>query len=205
MRLILSLIVLLVVVPGAGAQPLNAPTYSVGDTWTVKSGDQPREIKVLNVGGGTVEMRGFLAGCSSCVYQLDQNLTILAVQDEAGKPADATRIGFLPIGSGWQLYSFPLELKKKWDINAEAFLQGRNENLEVSSRVVKIEEVKTPAGTFKAYRIDRDWVLKGGRAQLRHNDFRWQTTTWYAPDVKLFVKTTTTNPRGQNRELISYS
>ncbi|HEV8643885.1 MAG TPA: hypothetical protein VGV13_22690 [Methylomirabilota bacterium] len=68
-----------------------------------------------------------------------------------------------------------------------------------------VEDVKTPAGTFKAYRIVRDWVLKGGRAQVRHSDFRWQTTTWFAPDVKLFVKTTTTNPRGQEQELMSYS
>lgn len=206
MRSILSALALLAMTSAVSAQSLDAPKYSVGDTWTVKAGSDTREVKVLKVGDdGTIDMLGFLPGCPTCVFQVDRNLRILAIQDRAGKPADPTQIDFLPMGAQWQFYEFPLEPKKRWDFSAVGFLRGRNENYEVSNRVERVEEVKTQAGTFKAYRIARDWVLKGGRAQVRLNDVRWQTTTWFAPDVKLFVKTTTTNPRGQDQELISYS
>jgi len=206
MRLLLTVLVLVIVASSVDAQSFDAPTYSVGDTWTLKEGSSSREIKVLKVGdGGTVEMVGFLSQCPTCIVQLDRRLTIMGVLDGGGKPADPTQIGFVPMGSSWQLFNFPLEPKKRWDFTASAFSRGRSENYEVSSRVEGLEDVKTPAGTFKAYRIVRDIVLKGGQAQARVQDLKWQTTTWFAPDVKYSVKSTSTNRNAQDTELLSYS
>ncbi|MGH7307741.1 MAG: hypothetical protein ACREK6_03515 [Candidatus Rokuibacteriota bacterium] len=206
MRASLIAAALLIIASGAYAQSLNVPTYSVGDNWTIKTGNSTRTVKVLKVGDdGAIDMLALLPGCPICIFQLDRTLRILTILDGAGKPAEPTQFTFIPLGAQWHFYDFPLEPKKHWAFSAVGFLRGQSENYEVDNRVDRIEDVKTQAGTFTAYRIVREWVLKGGRAQVRHSDFRWQTTTWFAPDVKFAVKTTTTNPRGENSELISYS
>ena len=78
------------------------------------------------------------------------------------------------------------------------------ETYQLSNRVETLEDVKTTAGTFKAYRIVRDWLLKA-TTQVRNRDITWRTTSWFAPDVKWVVKSTTTSATGQDGELISYS
>ena len=168
MRSLLTTLALVIMVSSVSAQSFDAPTYSVGDTWILKEGSGSRQVKVLKVADeGMTEMVGFLAQCPTCIVQLDQSLTIVGVLDGGGKPADPTQIGFVPMGSSWRLYSFPLEPKKRWDFSANAFLRGRYENYEFSNRVDRLEEVKTSAGTFKAYRIVRDIVLRGGQARGR--------------------------------------
>ena len=205
MRLLIAGSFLLAIVSASHAQSIDAPTYSVGDAWTYKTGGDTREIKVLKVdAGGGIEVVGYLPSCSSCIFQLDRNLTILAVLDAGGKPVDVTSIGFVPLGGSWQFFNFPLEPKKRWDFHGTAFSRGSAETYELSNRVEILEDVKTPAGTFKAYRIVRDWVLKA-RTQVRNRDITWRTTSWFAPDVKWTVKSTSTNATGQDGELISYS
>jgi len=205
MRSLITALALMGMASSVSAQPLEAPTYSVGDTWTLKEGSGSREIRVLKVGdGGTTEMVGFLAQCPTCIVQLGRSLTILGVLDGGGKPADPTQIGFVPMGSAWQLYDFPLEPKKQWEFSASAFLRARYENYELSNRVDKIEDVKTPAGVFKTYQIVRDVTLKGGQAMGRPRDVKWQTTTWFAPDVKFVVKSISTSPTARDTELLSY-
>lgn len=205
MRSLLMALMLSFSVSVAAAQPADAPTYCVGDTWTVKQGTTTREVKVLKVGdGGSVDMLGFLSQCPTCVVQLDHTLTILAVLNGSGQAADPTQVGFVPMGSAWQLFNFPLEANKRWEFSASAFLRGKYENYEFSNRVDRREQVKTPAGTFKAYRIVRDVVLKGGQAMGRTGDIKWQTTSWFAPEAKFVVKATSTNPNAQDSELVSY-
>ena len=205
MRLLIAGSFLLAVVSASHAQSIDAPTYSVGDAWTYKTGGDTREIKVLKVdGGGGIEVVGYLPSCATCIVQLDRDLTILAVLDAGGKPVDVTSIGFVPIGTSWQFFNFPPEPKKRWDFSGTAFNRGSTETYQLSNRVETLEDVKTPAGTFKAYRIVRDWLLKA-KTQVRNRDITWRTTSWFAPDVKWVVKSTTTSATGQDGELISYS
>ena len=205
MRLLIAGSLLLAIVSAGHAQSIDAPAYSVGDAWTYKTGGDTREIKVLKVdGGGGIEVVGYLPSCATCIVQLDRDLTILAVLDAGGKPVDVTSIGFVPIGTSWQFFNFPLEPKKRWDFSGTAFNRGSTETYQLSNRVETLEDVKTPAGTFKAYRIVRDWLLKA-KTQVRNRDITWRTTSWFAPDVKWVVKSTTTSATGQDGELISYS
>jgi hypothetical protein len=205
MRLLITALVLLTMISTSHAQSTDAPTYSVGDTWMYKTGNDTREIKVLKVGeGGSLEILGTFPQCPTCIAQLDRNLAILAVLDASGKPADVTQIAFVPMGGGWQFWNFPLELKKRWDFTATGFARGTSETYELSNRVEAFEDVKTLAGTFKAYRVVRDWLLKA-KAQVRPREVTWRTTAWFAPDVKWTVKSTSTSPTGQDGELISYS
>jgi len=85
------------------------------------------------------------------------------------------------MGTGWRLYDFPLEPKKHWNFSASAFLRGKYENYEFSNRVDKIEEVKTAAGTFKAYRIVRSITLKGGPGPGAYPRHHLQTTSCSPP------------------------
>lgn len=203
MRLLMIALALTAMASSASAQAFDVPKYSVGDTWTLKDGSESREVTVVKVADGSVEMSGFLAGCPTCIVQLTSSLTMVGLLDGGGKPADPTQVGFVPMGAAWQLYSFPLEPKKRWDFSATAFLRGRYESYEYSNHVAGLEDVKTAAGTFKAYRIVRDIVLKG-QPNVRNRDIRWQTSSWFAPDVKFVVKTTTTSATGRESELVSY-
>jgi hypothetical protein len=195
---------LVLVLASVSAQSLDAPVYSVGDTWTLREGNGTRQVTVVKVGDdGTTEMVGFLSRCPRCLVQLDRSLMVLAVLD-GGLPADPAETGFVPVGGAWQVYSFPLEPRKRWEFLASALVRGAYEHYEVSNRVDRIEDVKTPAGTFRAYRIVRHVVLKGGQAMGRGRDVPWQTTTWFASDVKFPVKTTSTKQGAQDSELLSY-
>lgn len=65
------------------------------------------------------------------------------------------------------------------------------------------EDVTTKAGTFKAFKIVRDWNIRP--IDNRGRGFSWTTTEWYAPDAKWVVKWTTTNPNQKDWELVSYT
>ena len=80
----------------------------------------------------------------------------------------------------YQLLSWPLEVGKKW---RNAYLRERPQ--EESSRkfiywfmVVKIEEVKVPAGMFEAFKIER---YDNHTRNLREE-------SWYSPKVKWWVR-----------------
>jgi len=69
--------------------------------------------------------------------------------------------------------------------------------------VQAFEDVKTQAGTFKAYRIFRNWALERfeGRGSTS-----WTQVVWFAPEVKQIVKFTSTQQGGPPEfELASYN
>jgi hypothetical protein len=203
MRFLLAMLIIAVWACTAHAQSFGPPAYSVGDTWTFKSGSQTREVKVAKVGDGGVEMIGVFFQCPTCQVQMDRNLTIQSLLDASGKPIDPTQFGFVPIGSAWKFWDFPLELRKRWDISATGFARGRTANYEVTNTVESYEDLKTPAGVFKTYKVRRDWLTKG--EYMVRGDFRWYTLSWFAPEAKLFVKTTSSAPNALEWELASYS
>jgi len=86
MRLLMTALALMAMASSVSAQAFDAPTYSVGDTWTVKDGSDSREVRVLKAGDGSVEMSGFLSQCPTCIVQLDRSLTILGCSTGAASP-----------------------------------------------------------------------------------------------------------------------
>lgn len=197
MRLFAGLLTWMALVTIVHAQSAPAPTYSVGDTWKRSNGQQ---LEVVKVGDKGYDLVGALTTCPTCVASLDNNSTMLAVTDSGGKPLDLTQHGFVPVGPGWKFFDYPLEPKKEWRISAQAFVRGSVFPYTVDSRVTAYEDVKTKAGTFKAYRIERQWSLHtAGRT------FDWTDTLWWAPAVKSSVKFTSRNPNAQEWELESYT
>jgi len=181
----------------ANAQSAEPPTYAVGDNWTTTLG----EVRVVKVdGNGVAIVRPQSPFCPTCTFVYDKELTLLQVLETDGKPADTSKFGFLGLGPEWKFYQFPLEVKKKWRIEAHGQFRGSNVPYVVDSTVSALEDVKTKAGTFKAYRIDRDWKIRVST----NVPPTWKTTDWFAPEVKWNVKFESSARNAREWELVSY-
>ena len=181
----------------AAAQPAAAPSYTVGDSWAYTDG---RQIKVVKLDDGGPVMTGSLRSCATCAVHYDRNLAIRKVTDAAGRPVEAAKLGFLPLGPDWKFYAFPLEVKKAWKFSAEGLVGGKPDRYDVAVLVSALEEVKTKAGTFKAYKMERTWSgASGGTA------FRFKDVVWFAPSVKFPVKFMSDRQGAQSGELSSYA
>ncbi len=181
MRVLMIALALSMFVAEAHAQSAGPPTYSVGDEWTFSNG---RIQKVVKVDGDTVAMTGIGAcGKEGCVTYFNKDLHFQRIEQPDGTPLTTSSKGFLPTGSGWRSWEFPLE---------------------VDNAVLAHEEVATKAGKLKAFKVVREWStppqMQTGRS------FTWTETVWYAPEVNTIVKYTSNNPRApEGWELISYS
>lgn len=82
-------------------------------------------------------------------------------------------------------------------MSGQGFFRGQPNRFNVNLIVRSYDDVKTKAGTFKAYKIEQSWSDSYSN--------RWVNTVWYAPEVRNQVKVTTTNPNGTEWELTSYS
>ena len=203
MHVVLAVVVLFVLATGAHAQSYGPPTYSVGDTWTRSTGSDVREAKVVKVEDGGTWFTGGRRDCPTCLSLLDRNLALIRLADAEGKDVDVTSMLFVPLGADWRLFDFPLEVDKAWRFAARAYFKGVQLPYQVNCKVVAYEDVKTPAGTFKAFRVRRDWSFKpiaGGSSEIR-----WYEESWFAPDVKNVVKYASTGRNAEEWVLQSYS
>jgi len=159
------------------AQAYDRPKRTVGDTWSYTNGLVTKVVKVSEDG----EVWARSTPCPTCQYVANKEGTLLQVLTEDGKPADTGSFGFLPIGM--KLTQWPLEPKKTWRVEEYGLFRGDNLPYLIDCTVSALQDVKTKAGTFKAYRIDRSWKIKG------HTPWpNWNDAIWIAPDVKNLVK-----------------
>ena len=186
-------------VPASG-QAYGPPKYCVGDAWTFTGG---RVQRVVSVDADSVVMIGYpmLGGpCPGCLFELGKDLTLRSIRQPDGNSPDATR-GFLPVGEQWRYWDFPLTDGKSWRISASAFLWNSPSRYTIDCSVQGYEDVKTQAGTFKAFKVYRKWHFHQGG--LGGPD--WSDLMWFAPAVKTIVKLEqTTASIGIYWELASY-
>ena len=200
-RLALTVSLVLVSSTLAHAQTGNRPTFTVGDTWTYTKrtpelGEEARVVKADETSAVIVRAN---SKCATCSWVYDKDLTLIQVLGEDGKPADTSKFGFL--GIGMKFYDFPLEVKKTWRIEAYGVFRGDNVPYIIECTVSAFEDVKTKAGTFKAFKIDRSWKIRvtGGPPP------DWSDTVWFSPEPKTVVKFESGNRNAQPWELASYS
>jgi hypothetical protein len=186
----------------AYAQVANPPTYTAGDTWTYteRSPQMGTVAQVAKVedGGRRVMVRPN-STCPTCQWIYGQDLTLLQVLEADGKPVDAASFGFL--GIGMKFFDFPLEVKKTWRTEGHGLNRGSNVPYTVDCVVSAYKDVKTKAGTFKAFQIDRSWKIKVSTGPSPN----WSDTIWWSPEVKNAVKFESGARNAQNWELVSYS
>jgi hypothetical protein len=104
--------------------------------------------------------------------------------------------------------SFPLWVGKKWSYTFQTSRTRRATSMSADRdsdsdvKVVAYEQIKVPAGTFWAFKIEevrRIRGAKGPRAMLGYH-----VTVWYTPDVKGNVKIEQDDDV-YNRELVKYT
>lgn len=97
----------------------------------------------------------------------------------------------------YQFFSWPLEVGKEWS-NAyvlERVEEKSSQTVDLRMVVANLEEIKVPAGTFEAFKIEA------------HNNFTGtlHSENWYSPKVKWFVKSKTYLTNGVREEdLVSF-
>ena len=68
-------------------------------------------------------------------------------------------------------------------------------------KVVSYEQIKVPAGTFWAFKIEEHRVTRGAKGPKA--SFGYNTTAWYSPEVKNIIKVEE-DKEVLNRDLIKY-
>ena len=87
-------------------------------------------------------------------------------------------------GSLRKVWNFPLVFGKKWTdtIDLVGSRSGQPMTFLIEYRPERVEEVTTPAGTFKAFRIV-------GQGSLMSDTSNFTTfVVWYSPEVKFWIK-----------------
>lgn len=152
------------------------PTYRPGDRWILDG--EPYDLR-------RVEDGRYVFGAAERQIELGERLGIVKV----------VRRGIVE----WEIYppvepSWPLKTGR-WGV-VSAILRTRDAPsgfaVEATWQVRAYEDVKVPAGVFKAYRVD--YTIEPARERIGSTRPRgagqqsWSLTTWYAPDVQRLVK-----------------
>jgi hypothetical protein len=159
-------------------ETIEAPVWNVGDRWTYKSvtgntwTNQVLEIKedlyILKPGGGH-SLNGYDK----------KSMNVKSITEEDGKAVE-TDFHLR------KLFDFPISVGKKWsDVTTFYPSSGVTRQGKIiydhDFQVKDIQEVTTPAGRFKAYRIHYSQKRRNSR-KSGWVDF------WYSPEIKNWIK-----------------
>ena len=174
---------------GVGAQgPVEKPSLNVGDRWTYKITDMQKgaesstfEARVTAVAGDTVRLQRTTL-TSPDPKAVDQTATD-SVDIATWTPANP-RI----VDGKFVMIAFPIDAGKSWEYEYKIrAANGFETTHERKAKVEGWEEVRVPAGSFKALKIVHD-----GRWTRIEVDRKYSgvltDTIWYSPEVKRFVK-----------------
>ena len=200
-KMILLSWVVLMIAPVAWTQDkLEAPVWNVGDKWILREPDgRTLTNEVVDVKDDLFIVKTLSGEGVSNLLAYDKktiNMKFTILQD--GRKTINT-------DDERKLRDFPLFVGKKWTDTAYRKFTGGSAGYTrfiTEFKIEGIEEVTTPAGTFKAYKILRM------HTHPESHQSGWMRY-WYSPDVKWFIKREVENspfwPTGnRNRELISY-
>lgn len=175
----------------------DVPLVKAGQTWTyVISDGRDYTVTMFEVSpdNKTLLTSAFpnYPDCNKCRTRMDRNGEILEVLGENGKP-----LREYDYAKGWKPLSFPIYVGKKWKFRADWLVGNRVVSYYSNRKVAAFERVTMPAGTFDAFRIEE---------YLTTSDWSGSATYWYAPEVGVVVKNTTSwpNPSG-NFQLKSFT
>ncbi len=158
-----------------GQEQAPAPSFAEGDFWQFKVREWDWITQTTTNLTGVYELR-----YSQGEIQIFE---VTGDQKTEHPPADPLLAlsGISKDPRYLQDLKFPLTVGKKWDHTYVGGAAGskRRTNRTVQVRVSGIEEVNTPAGTFRAFKLQKeDW---GGSS-------RFVTTYFYSPEMKSVIK-----------------
>jgi hypothetical protein len=177
-----------------------APVWNVGDSWRYRYDDKKEwEYNVL----GIEEFKNskiYVVEDRYGVYKKGFDVRTLQFMVDIGP--DGKKI--VPMTDWTFSYDFPLYVGKKW----EYMVRGKDTNSVPKDylyiyKVLSFENITVPAGTFKAFKIEREQRSFTQMSYIR-------SYRWFSPEVKREVKFQYGSQdgswrlAGQNYELISF-
>jgi len=174
----------------------NKPDYKDGDFW---------QYKVTEKGFRT-QSTSALNGLHELTYRPDR----IAIRLEGGEQREIRQaVGelrrMLAIDDVRELLQFPLSVGKKWSTHFEQETNSTaKRKLATETNVTGLEEITTPAGKFRVFKIER-WgsagsiPTSGRRAGSRTRNYEW--TYYYSPQTQSIVKYTYEDEEGGIREI----
>jgi len=174
----------------------NKPDYKDGDFW---------QYKVTEKGFRT-QSTSALNGLYELTYRPDR----IAIRLEGGEQREIRQaVGelrrMLAIDDVRELLQFPLSVGKKWSTHFEQETNSTaKRKLATETNVTGLEEITTPAGKFRVFKIER-WgsagsiPTSGRRAGSRTRNYEW--TYYYSPQTQSIVKYTYEDEEGGIREI----
>jgi hypothetical protein len=159
-------------------ETIEAPVWNVGDRWTYKSvtgntwTNQVLEIKedlYILKPGGAHSLNGYDK----------KSMNVKSIIEESARVLESD-------SSLRKLFDFPMSVGKKWsDVTTAYPATGETRQGKIvfdhDFQVKDIQEVTTPAGRFKAYRIH--YSQKG-----RNSRKSGWVDFWYSPEIKNWIK-----------------
>jgi len=147
------------------------PSYKNGETWTYTVKE-----------GGTIGSSSRALNGTYEVSIADGKMKVAAVngsEKENLEPSPASLIAMLTFGPN---LDFPLTVSKQWTRDYKGTYVGSSKQMsrKITYEVKGIEQVTTPAGTYRAFKLESD-----DRAGQR--DY-FTTTYWYSPETRSIVK-----------------
>ena len=183
-----------------------APSFKEGDTWQFntipkglpgKSTDQNEGIYELTVTQGVVKIYDVNGGQKN---------------ERSVQPDGPTQILLTLVGKSdkQQDLKFPLSVGQKWTYKYETRLLGdkfnQRQRRSAEVNVVGMEQVTTPAGSFKAYKLIKNESASSG--SLVGGTSNVTTTYFYSPETRSIVKSyrvVDNNPGTVETELIKFT
>ncbi len=173
--ILISILVLFIPVILYGEDKVEVPVWTVGDKWTWKRADGA----TLNSQVADVKEDLYLLkmGRDPDLYGYDKKTMNVKFLIKEG-------VGQVKFESAWgNVLNFPMFVGKKWKNNT--YDKPARDRVEVTYinefNVEGVEDIITPAGTFKCYKIR----LK--QTNMRSFKNGW-VHYWYSPEVKIWIK-----------------
>ena len=147
------------------------PSYKNGESW----------LFTVKEGGGIGSSTGLLNG----TYELSivdgklKTAIINGSQRDELDPRPPVLLGLLTFAPN---LAFPLTVGKQWSRDYKGTYVGSNKPIarKIAYEVKGIEQVTTPAGTFRAFKLESDDRASG-------QDY-FTTNYWYSPETRSIVK-----------------
>jgi hypothetical protein len=176
-------------------EQVPAPTFKEGDTWQINISRQGQ------IGSSTDQTEGLY----EIVYTKG---TARAFKIEGGQKTEVDGVlGIIGKNEQRPDLKFPLSVGQKWNYEITVRPPGarRDQRRSVEVAVVGQEQVTTPAGSFKTYKLVRSESWSAGLAGSPTSS---TSTFFYSPEMRSIVKRVTensNNPGITTVELIKFT
>lgn len=178
----------------AAAQVADRPQISVGESWEYSFRDTRNSRTGCTY---SLTVTGVTTDTITVDMQNPQHCNIGALAESTvyDKDFNLMYAGLTP----YRTNAFPLTSGKQWNqkftYNTEANTPLNND---VTAKVVAIEKVTVPAGTFDAYK-----VVVERKYQSQYVSGTITETRWYAPQAKNYVRRTSVDSASASNSLVS--